>query len=56
MTDVAQTFSIRQVSGLVLGPALFALLLLLPVPDGMTPAGMKVAATATLMACWWVMC
>lgn len=54
MTDVAQTFSIRQVSGLVLGPALFALLLLLPVPDGMTPAGMKVAATATLMACWWV--
>ena len=54
MTDVAQTFSIRQVSGLVLGPALFALLLLLPVPDGMTPAGMNVAATATLMACWWV--
>lgn len=45
---------IRQISGLLLGPALFVLLLSLPVPEGMTPAGMKVAATAALMACWWI--
>ena len=45
----------RQRIGLFLGPALCLLLLLLPVPDGMSPAGMKVAAVTVLMATWWIM-
>lgn len=49
-----QTSRTRQITGLFLGSAAFLLLLSLPVPDGMTPAGMKVAATAVLMACWWI--
>jgi len=44
----------RQALGLVLGPLLFVLLLLLPVPQGLSPEGMKVAAVAVLMAVWWV--
>lgn len=44
----------RQTLGLLLGPLLFAVLLLLPIPQGMSPAGMKVAAVAVLMAVWWV--
>lgn len=44
----------RQTIGLFLGPLLFALLLLLPVPVGMSAAGMKVAAVAALMATWWI--
>ena len=39
--------------GLVLGPALFVVVLLLPLPDGMTPEGLHVAAVAVLMAVWW---
>ena len=44
----------RQTTGLLLGPLLFALLLLLPAPDGLSEAGMAVAAVAVLMAVWWV--
>ncbi|MCI0506625.1 MAG: DASS family sodium-coupled anion symporter, partial [Gammaproteobacteria bacterium] len=44
----------RQTTGLFLGPLLFALLLLLPAPEGLTDAGMAVAAVALLMAVWWV--
>ncbi|WP_455207501.1 SLC13 family permease [Kaarinaea lacus] len=44
----------RQTLGLFLGPLLFALLLLLPVPAGLTDTGMAVAAVAALMAVWWV--
>jgi sodium-dependent dicarboxylate transporter 2/3/5 len=40
--------------GLVLGPALFVVVLLLPLPDGMTPEGLHVAAVALLMATWWI--
>jgi sodium-dependent dicarboxylate transporter 2/3/5 len=40
--------------GLVLGPALFVLLLLLPVPAALTPDAWRVAAVALLMATWWV--
>lgn len=39
---------------LVLGPALFFTVLLLPLPDGMTPEGLRVAAVAVLMAVWWI--
>jgi len=44
----------RQTLGLLIGPLLFVLLIMLPVPEGLSPAGMKVAAVAVLMAVWWV--
>lgn len=44
----------RQRSGLFIGPAVFGLLLALPPPDGLSPAGMRVAAVAVLMAVWWI--
>ncbi len=47
------TLGRRPKIGLVLGPVLFVLLILLPTPDGMSAAGLKVAAVAALMAVWW---
>ena len=44
----------RSRVGLILGPVLFALLLLLPPPAGMTPAAWRTAATGILMAVWWI--
>lgn len=44
----------RQQIGLILGPALFVLLVLLEPPPGMAPEAMHVAALATLMAVWWI--
>ena len=43
-----------SLAGLLLGPALFLIILLLPLPAGMTPQGLRVAAVAVLMATWWV--
>ncbi len=40
--------------GLLLGPALFFIVLLLPLPEGMTAEGLSVAAVAVLMATWWI--
>lgn len=40
--------------GLLLGPAAFVLMLLLPPPPGLEPVAWRVAATAVLMAMWWV--
>lgn len=40
--------------GLAAGPALFFLVLLLPAPEGLSPEGQVVLATACLMAVWWV--
>ncbi|MBW2209335.1 MAG: anion permease, partial [Deltaproteobacteria bacterium] len=40
--------------GLLLGPALFFITLLLPLPEGMTAEGLSVAAVAVLMATWWI--
>lgn len=48
------SLSKRRLSGLILGPALFAILLILPVPSGMSPEAMKVAAVAALMATFWM--
>jgi sodium-dependent dicarboxylate transporter 2/3/5 len=42
------------VVGLFLGPLLFFLVLLLPLPEGMAPEGLRVAAVTVLMAVWWV--
>ncbi|MEN8206971.1 MAG: SLC13 family permease [Pseudomonadota bacterium] len=47
-------FESRSLIGLFLGPALFLVTLLLPLPEGMTPEGMHVAAVAVLMAVWWI--
>ncbi len=44
----------RRLVGLGLGLALFMVMLLMPPPEGMTPAGWRVAAIALLMAVFWV--
>ena len=44
----------RALIGLILGPLLFFLVLLLPLPEGMSPAGLRVAAVTVLMAVWWI--
>ena len=41
-------------AGLLAGPAFFALVMLLPAPAGLSPAGRLTAATAVLMAVWWL--
>lgn len=44
----------RQTIGLYTGIVLFAILLLLPTPEGMSPSAKKAAAVTLLMATWWV--
>jgi sodium-dependent dicarboxylate transporter 2/3/5 len=44
----------RQKIGLLLGPLLFVLMLLIPAPAGMEPVAQKMAAVALLMATWWM--
>ncbi len=44
----------RGLIGLILGPVVFLLLLMLPEPAGLSPQGMGVAAVAALMAIWWI--
>ena len=44
----------HSVYGLLLGPVLFVIILLLPLPAGMTPEGLRVAAVTVLMAVWWI--
>ena len=47
-------FNQRSLVGLLLGPVLFVLVLMMPLPEGMSPHGLSVAAIAALMAVWWV--
>jgi sodium-dependent dicarboxylate transporter 2/3/5 len=49
-----EILSKRRFIGLILGPVLFVIFLLSPVPSGMSPEGMKVAAVAALMATFWM--
>jgi sodium-dependent dicarboxylate transporter 2/3/5 len=44
----------HSVPGLLLGPVLFLIILLLPLPEGMAPEGLSVAAVTALMATWWI--
>lgn len=46
--------SLRHRIGLVLGPTLFAAMLIVPAPAGLSRAGWLTAAMAVLMATWWV--
>ena len=53
MADSEVTFR-RQVFVLVGGLIFFSVLLLMPLPEGMTPSGKRLLAVAALMACWWI--
>ncbi|MBE0509828.1 MAG: DASS family sodium-coupled anion symporter [Chromatiales bacterium] len=44
----------RQLVGLLLGPLLFAILFLMPLPEGMSSEARAVAAVTLLMATWWI--
>jgi len=48
------TYSQRQITGLLLGPLLFFILLLIEQPADMPPGSMQVAAVAVLMASYWM--
>ncbi|MEK9648973.1 MAG: SLC13 family permease [Gammaproteobacteria bacterium] len=48
------TFSLRQKVGLFMGLALFFLVLVMPLPEGMSLPASRVAAVALLMACFWM--
>jgi len=41
-------------TGLIAGPVLFVLVLLLPLPAGLTPEGQRVLALTVLMSTWWL--
>lgn len=47
-------YTTRQKIGLILGPLLFIIMLVVPAPAGMTPGAQKMAAVAFLMATWWM--
>ncbi|MDX1811616.1 MAG: SLC13 family permease [Gammaproteobacteria bacterium] len=44
----------KQIAGLILGPVLFALILQMPEATNLSHDALFVAATAALMACWWI--
>ncbi|GAB1536759.1 DASS family sodium-coupled anion symporter [Geovibrio sp. ADMFC3] len=52
--DEPREYTKRQLIGLILGPVLFVLMLVVPTPAGMEPSAQKMAAVAFLMACWWM--
>jgi len=52
--DVGGTYSRRQKIGLVLGPVLFAVIMLIPTPEGLSPGGQAVGATTAWVAAWWI--
>ena len=43
-----------RMAGLIAGPMLFSLTLILDIPQGVSPSSQIVLATALLMAVWWV--
>lgn len=52
--DMGGGKSVRAWIGLVAGPLLLAVMLLLPPPEGMTVHAWRTAAVAALMAVWWM--
>jgi solute carrier family 13 (sodium-dependent dicarboxylate transporter), member 2/3/5 len=49
-----ESYSVYKRAALIAGPALFVLILAAPAPEGMSPEAKRVAATAVLMALWWI--
>jgi len=54
MTNKSDKYETRKIIGLFLGLVLLLIILLLPVPQGLKPSGMAMAAVAALMITWWV--
>lgn len=59
MTDIVQTpeptnLTLRHKIGLILGPVVFFSMVFSNPPDGLSTAGWYTAATALLIAIWWV--
>ena len=52
--DVGGQYELRQKVGLILGPLLFAVIMLVPTPEGLSPGGQAVAATTAWVAVWWI--
>lgn len=52
--DVGDTYGRRQKVSLVLGPLLFAAIMLAPNPEGLSVGGQGVAATTAWVAVWWI--
>jgi len=44
----------RKIAVLVGGLIFFSVILLIPLPEGMTPSGKRLLAISALMACWWI--
>ncbi|MBX0297110.1 SLC13 family permease [Haloarcula nitratireducens] len=52
--DVGGQYDRRQKIGLVLGPLLFAVIMLAPTPEGLSTGGQAVGATTAWVAVWWI--
>jgi len=52
--DVGGQYDRRQKIGLLLGPVLFAAIMLAPTPEGLSPGGQAVGATTAWVAAWWI--
>ena len=53
MVDLQFLFK-RKIAVLVGGLIFFSVILLIPLPEGMTPSGKRLLAISALMACWWI--
>lgn len=54
MPEPTAESGVRPLVGLILGPLLFAFLVLVPAPAGLSGEAMRMAAVAALMAVWWI--
>ena len=52
--DVDEDYGRKQRVGLVLGPLLFAIIMLLPAPTGLSIPGKAVAASSVWIVTWWM--
>lgn len=51
---MAKGYPRHKLIGYIGAPLVFIALLLMPLPEGMTPEGRRLAAVAALMALWWI--
>lgn len=52
--DVGGDYGLRKKAGFVLGPVLFALIMLAPAPAGLEPSAQAVGAVTAWVAAWWM--